>query len=445
MYGLNSYWFRDYTKYGLPTVIVSIDTGTLIKVNKEVLDALNINCETPADLEGRCFTDIGQLSTLDLKEVLVQIQADFVRVIESGNCVPCIYNFNSKGELVTISVLMFPIRDVDGNIGDIAVILLPNCTLEDMAVITHLHKELETEQRRLHLLIDSAPFGCVVFDTEFKPIACNTVCVDLFEEQSKTSLLSNITRYLFAGICDIEQSECYSLMRDNVYANGSFQMSATHLKADGDFFEASMTFTLVKHCDDEQIVAYIVDMTEQRKVLDMYTELALSASMDKLTGVKNRGHFDTKMRVMMAEHKVTEKPLYLVMLDIDDFKQINDTYGHVVGDEVLKGLGAALISHIRPLDCIARYGGEEFVIILENMSINAVRKKIESLLSTIENLTIPVVCGGKQLELNITVSLGLAQFNSETMVDAEDFCECADRALYQAKNEGKNCYRMYSE
>jgi len=308
-----------------------------------------------------------------------------------------------------------------------------------------LQQELEDERRYLYQLIDSAPFGCVVFDMKFHPMSCNPICVTMFQESSSHALLAHLNTYLFEGVAGAQQEELYKDIIENLYLEGNFRMSATHSTSTGNFLETSMTFSLMEYKGEDRIVAYFADMSEHRKVLDMYDKLALEASMDPLTGVKNRGHFEMKLSLMLKAHKQTEKPLYLVLMDIDDFKQINDTYGHVVGDEVLKSLGAILRANIRPIDVISRYGGEEFVALFENMSMAAIQHKAETLREVIAKTVIqlPDCCTQKQLQ--VTVSLGVALFNPVTMKDAETFCHCADKALYKAKHAGKNCVRIYGD
>lgn len=299
------------------------------------------------------------------------------------------------------------------------------------------HESSEYVDKRL---IEMAPVGCILFDKTFRPLLCNTMCVTMFQEESKQSLLTHLNTYLFEGVAEYQQN-----VLETLYLEGSFQIVATHTTASGGLLETSMTFALLRCEAEDRVVVYLVDVSEHRRVLDMYAKLAVEASLDNLTGVKNRGYFETKMSRLMTQHRQTEKPLYLLLMDIDNFKRINDTYGHVVGDEVLRRLGSVLSENIRPSDLAARYGGEEFVILLENMSMAAIKHKSEVLRKAIANMEVPLPKCCAPAAIKVTVSIGVAQYNPATMKDGETFRHCADKALYKAKYEGKNCVRIYGE
>ena len=127
--------------------------------------------------------------------------------------------------------------------------------------------------------------------------------------------------------------------------------------------------------------------------------------------------------------------LSIVMVDIDDFKQVNDTYGHAVGDEAIILLAKELEKDIRDSDIVARFGGEEFVILLYNANLNQALKISDKLRKKVENLEIDSF----KRKIKFTVSMGVAQFN--TKIDDNVIANTikrADDALYVAKNSGKN-------
>ena len=121
------------------------------------------------------------------------------------------------------------------------------------------------------------------------------------------------------------------------------------------------------------------------------------------------------------------------MVDIDHFKQINDTHGHVAGDEVLRKLAMELRNHIRHPDVIGRYGGEEFLVVLPHSTIKAAAEQAERLCNYVQSLVIP----SGENEIRITVSMGVAQYRIHRE-DWQSFLSRADAALYQAKNGGRN-------
>lgn len=156
------------------------------------------------------------------------------------------------------------------------------------------------------------------------------------------------------------------------------------------------------------------------------------ATTDVLTGLINRRYFDRRLAEEISRCKRHNYNLSLALFDIDHFKLINDTYGHTVGDKILKELGDIILKNTRESDISARYGGEEFVLILPETTQIEASDLLERLRQLIEGHTFikndsPVM---------ITISVGIAQFDPE--YTPEDFLEQADAALYQAKKTGRN-------
>jgi len=165
------------------------------------------------------------------------------------------------------------------------------------------------------------------------------------------------------------------------------------------------------------------------------------ATTDKLTGLRNRRFFDQRLAEEIQRAIQHEKPLSLLMLDIDDFKRINDTYGHAAGDLILKTLGRILSRQLWQVDVAARYGGEEFTVILPGTDFNAARRVAERIRHSIEGATIRLENSRK---VGITVSIGVSCF-PRCGASAESLVEHADQALYTAKREGKNRVCLYRE
>jgi diguanylate cyclase (GGDEF)-like protein len=128
------------------------------------------------------------------------------------------------------------------------------------------------------------------------------------------------------------------------------------------------------------------------------------------------------------------------MVDIDNFKNINDTYGHVAGDEVLRKLAGELRNHIRHPDVIGRYGGEEFLVVLPYSTVKAAAEQAERLRKYVQSL---VIQSGEN-EITLTISMGLAQYKIHNE-DWQSLLSRADAALYQAKNSGRNRWVIAEE
>lgn len=170
--------------------------------------------------------------------------------------------------------------------------------------------------------------------------------------------------------------------------------------------------------------------TEIKAVIAQAKEVS---DTDALTFIPNRRRIigDLQREVIFSDRYGT--PLSISMLDIDHFKNINDTYGHTVGDEVLRSLSSELRGHIRYPDTIGRYGGEEFLIVLPHSTLKAASEQAERLCRHVRSLLIK----SGEYEIAVTISIGVAQYKIHKE-DWEAFLSRADAALYQAKKNGRD-------
>jgi diguanylate cyclase len=156
------------------------------------------------------------------------------------------------------------------------------------------------------------------------------------------------------------------------------------------------------------------------------------ALKDPLTGVFNRLAFEERIEEEFQRWNRYGNPLSLLVLDIDHFKQVNDTFGHLAGDKALKAVALRLLQNVREVDIVARYGGEEFVVIMPNTDSEAAYRVAEKLRSVIAGAGFHY----RNQPVRITVSCGLAGFREGDT--AEDAFRRADDALYGAKQAGRN-------
>jgi diguanylate cyclase (GGDEF)-like protein len=159
-----------------------------------------------------------------------------------------------------------------------------------------------------------------------------------------------------------------------------------------------------------------------------------SATRDTLTNAYNRRFFDDQMAKDYSHARRHKTSLSLLMLDVDHFKRVNDTHGHLAGDDVLKQLGALVVSSIRLEDVFCRLGGEEFGIIMRDAGTEHAVAFGERLRGLVESTTMT----SGEIEVSVTISVGAATFDLDRDLDAAGFIERADRALYEAKNGGRN-------
>jgi len=193
----------------------------------------------------------------------------------------------------------------------------------------------------------------------------------------------------------------------------------------------------------ERFCMLVYDVTEQalgkRGMEYLNEELKTASRVDGLTGLYNRRYWQERFDEMHKLCVRREKPSTALMLDIDHFKRINDTYGHQAGDKVIKMLAALIKRCVRETDLAGRYGGEEFAIILNDSSVEDAKIVAER----IRQLAKRLVVEHEGESISFTVSLGLAQFSPD-FKGAMAWLECADQALYEAKENGRNQYRIYA-
>jgi diguanylate cyclase (GGDEF)-like protein len=184
---------------------------------------------------------------------------------------------------------------------------------------------------------------------------------------------------------------------------------------------------ITKPFEPTEVLVRVRAALRTKQLIDL---LERKAMIDGLTGLYNRAHFEQRIEAELSLARRTGRPLSCVMLDVDHFKRINDTYGHLMGDDVLRSLAAMLVESCRTEDVVCRYGGEEFALLLPNTPALGATVIAERVREAVEERPFRTL----KTEVSVTCSLGVAQAApTET-----NPIERADAALYQAKREGRN-------
>jgi diguanylate cyclase (GGDEF)-like protein len=190
-------------------------------------------------------------------------------------------------------------------------------------------------------------------------------------------------------------------------------------------------------------VRYAIERKRTEKEIRLLNaELEQLALTDYLTNLYNRRYFMQRGAEEFKRVSRYSQPLALLMLDIDEFKKINDTNGHEAGDLALQRVAAALKSSLREIDILGRIGGEEFAVLLPNTLLPAAILLAERIRQSIANMLFQMP--GGVLNGTLTISIGVATFTDE-MSGIDDLLRNADAALYSAKNSGRNCVRAHDE
>lgn len=245
-----------------------------------------------------------------------------------------------------------------------------------------------------------------------EPRSCLAVRVGQIHESG-----GNVASLLECEVCGItpEQSTCVPLLVSgevigSVVVDHAEKLSATHSR-----------------CVNESVA-------QAAPILGNLRNLALAearAAMDTLTGLPNRRAVNDSLKRMLAQSSRAASPLAVILLDLDHFKQINDTFGHEEGDAVLAAVGDVLSSAMRSSDFVGRNGGEEFIALLPDTDADGAAMMAERLLVAIAKVK------PARMERTITASLGVA-VHPDVATDSETLLRLADRALYAAKRGGRN-------
>lgn len=187
------------------------------------------------------------------------------------------------------------------------------------------------------------------------------------------------------------------------------------------------------------LIVYDVTDTAVNKIAQQQANKQLQnlSRTDHLTGLFNRGYWELRLIQEFKRYDRYDHPSSLIMLDIDHFKKVNDTYGHTVGDDVIRQVSRAIKEQVRDLDIAGRYGGEEFGIILTSTAAEGAAIFAERLRTTIENM----VVNSEGQQVKFTISLGISQL-TEKIIDHRNWIEKADHALYQSKEGGRNRFTV---
>ena len=193
-------------------------------------------------------------------------------------------------------------------------------------------------------------------------------------------------------------------------------------------------------------IEYLEELSNQAATTinraNVYAEILKHATLDALTGFYNRRQLDERIKQEFSSSQRQKTPLCAIMTDIDYFKKVNDTYGHAVGDIVLKTVSKVIRSQLREYDIAGRYGGEEFALLLPFTKLNEAKMVAERLRDSIEKTTIDISeinTESNVKEISVTISLGIYELKDSDK--EEDLLKNADKALYQAK--GRNRVIIY--
>ncbi len=327
---------------------------------------------------------------------------------------------NRDGEILTIEMSLAPIRQLDHTQGAVLV-------FRDVTQLRQSHREaLHERDEVLRTVVASAPMMLFALDKAGK--------VMIAEGSELKRLLSKN-----------EQSGAASQSR-SLETLPAVQRDITRALAGEAFWSTMSMHGLVYECrytpvfntqgDITGSVAVALDITERKRAEDRLNYLAY---YDALTSLPNRALFNDRLQLAMAEADRDGKRVAVMFLDLDRFKDINDTLGHEAGDLLLREVADRLLHSVRKVDTVARLGGDEFTLILPAIAgLSDVTVIVEKV---VQRFTAPFGVAGRSL--HVTPSIGITLYPSDADKQ-EVLLKNADIAMYEAKNQGRNNYQFYS-
>jgi diguanylate cyclase (GGDEF)-like protein/PAS domain S-box-containing protein len=212
----------------------------------------------------------------------------------------------------------------------------------------------------------------------------------------------------------------------------------TVVKKKGDVVTIEVSASVLEDPPNLRVLLIGRDITEQKRLEDQLHQLAIT---DPLTGISNRRHFFNLAEKELARARRYKRPISAVMIDLDTFKQINDQYGHLVGDQVLQAVAKRVRDCVREVDIPVRYGGEEFVILMPDTDLANAAKMAERLCVEINSQ--PIKTNDKPV--SVTISLGVASCEVGQEITIDTLLDWVDQAMYAAKREGRNRVALYQK
>ena len=268
--------------------------------------------------------------------------------------------------------------------------------------------------------------------TEVNPAFCRITGYDPHEA------IGQSPRMLSSGT---QGAEFYAAMWQALRANGHWSGEIWNRRKNGELYAEALSISVVLDSAG-RLSHHVAIFSDITRLKTHEAELAHIAQYDALTGLPNRRLLRDRMKMALSRARRNRDFVGLCMLDLDGFKEINDTHGHAIGDQLLVEISHRIVSILREDDTVARLGGDEFVLLLSNLhAIGECDGSLAGLLDRVlRSIAQPVIVG--EAVVQVTASIGVALYPDDN-TDADTLLRHADQAMYRAKQEGKNRYILF--
>lgn len=320
------------------------------------------------------------------------------------------------GSLLPVRISSNAVLDANGNL------LYSRSAVMDVAELRRLELELRSQEALSQAIIHATANGLLLYREDGQCILANEAAAEIIGTTIDKLLQQN-----FHHIPSWRNGGWYEAALKSLEEQRSQQLLVSTVSTFGKPVNSYISIVPLEHESNRMLLFVLKDVSE---LVRANQELEQLARHDTLTGLHNRLAANERLREEFLRMKRTGEVYSVVVMDIDHFKRVNDTYGHEAGDQVLKHVAKLISEAVRVTDFVARFGGEEFLVLLPDTDLHGAQILTEKLRSAVADVLVPVVG-------QVTLSLGLALVQHDD-ANEETAVRFADQALYRAKNQGRN-------
>jgi len=307
--------------------------------------------------------------------------------------------------------------------------IIHNC----IDITVQKQKELQLEQSAI--FFENSNEGIIITDSKGKIVSINKAFSKITGYR-RDEVIGKSPSILNSGIHD---KNFYENMWESLKNNSSWQSEIWNKRKNGEIYPEwlSIAKAVNPKYNEEFYIAIFTDITSLKEA---DRKLHFYANHDVLTKLANRVQFESHLKSTLESCKRRNTRIALFFIDLDKFKDVNDTYGHTVGDEMLKTVARRLEQSIRKEDFIARLGGDEFVLIIKDVKTDEDMLNLAHKIN--ENIKEPIVITDKVFFMSLSIGISIFPDHGK---DSEDLIKHSDAAMYEVKENGRNGYRLYNQ
>ena len=388
------------------------DKGLLINVNKKWCDVTGYSKDEAIGQKFSIFTD----------ESYERLKALFKIFLENKKVENEKIKIKKKnGEIILASFT--------GNFSNINGELKTHCIFKDITAQEKIEKKLKLSD----IVFENTNEGILITNNKNNIISINSAFTKItgYEE---ADIINKNPKVLKSGKHD---KEFYEKLWSDLLTTGQFKGEVWNRKKNGEIYPEWLNISIVKDSSGN-ILNYVAIFSDITKIKKSNERIEYLAHHDPLTNLPNRLLLKARLDQSITRASISKEILALFFIDIDNFKVINDTYGHSIGDKIINLVASRLQKNLRAEDTISRIGGDEFVIVIENIDQERSVEKIAN--KILDDFKEPIKL--QEYLFDVTISIGISLFPNNSL-DAENLIKHADTAMYSAKNAGRNQFQFY--